>query len=96
MKAIAAGGRLDAPAFPRFRTYYSHGKFQEHKARCWRSLTISNRERTMGRVLGFTDAVGFLVLGYVVYKMAELGPYEAALLFGRTFRVFLFAVGGYA
>ncbi|HYI84220.1 MAG TPA: hypothetical protein VEX11_13530 [Acetobacteraceae bacterium] len=50
----------------------------------------------MGRVLGFTDAVGFLVLGYVVYKMAELGPYEAALLFGRTFRVFLFAVGGYA
>ena len=49
----------------------------------------------MGRVLGFTDAVGFLVLGYVVYKMAELGPYEAALLFGRTLRVFLVAAGGY-
>jgi len=49
----------------------------------------------MGRVLSFTDTVGFLVLGYVVYKMAEVGPNEAALLFGRTLRVFLVAAGGY-
>jgi hypothetical protein len=48
----------------------------------------------MGRVLGIADVVGFFGLGYVAYKMAELGPYEAALLFGRTLRVFLAAVGG--
>jgi len=47
----------------------------------------------MRRVLGFTDAIGFCALGFVVYKMAELGPYEAALLFGRALRVFLVAVG---
>jgi hypothetical protein len=49
----------------------------------------------MARALDFTDAVGFFVWGYVVYKTVELGPYEAALLFGRAVRVFLVAAGGY-
>ncbi len=50
---------------------------------------------TMSRLIGLTDAVGFCALAFVVYKTAELGPYESAVWFGRLFRAFAVAAQGY-
>jgi hypothetical protein len=49
----------------------------------------------MLRALAFTDAVGYCALAFVTYKTVELGPYEAAILFGRCLRVFIAAAQGY-
>ncbi len=49
----------------------------------------------MWRALGFMDAVGYCALAFVAYKTIELGPYEAAALFGRCLRVFIAAAQGY-
>ncbi len=49
----------------------------------------------MLRLLSLADAVGFCALAFMVYKTVELGPYEAAVLFGRLFRVFIVAALGY-
>lgn len=42
-----------------------------------------------------TDFIGYFAVGFVAYKTLELGPYEAAVLFGRTFHVFVVAVQGH-
>ncbi len=49
----------------------------------------------MSRLIGLTDAVGFCAVAFVVYKTAELGPYESAVWFGRLFRAFAVAAQGY-
>lgn len=49
----------------------------------------------MGRALTFTDTVGFLVLGFAAYKIVELGPHDAAVLFGRCIHAFTVAAVGY-
>ena len=42
-----------------------------------------------------TDVIGYFAIGFLAYKTFELGPYEAALLFGRTVRVFIVALQGH-
>ena len=50
----------------------------------------------MLRVLGVTGAAKICAVAFVAYKLVEIGPYEAALLFGRCVRVFIVAVQGFA
>ncbi len=49
----------------------------------------------MLRALGLIDAIGYCLLAFVVYKTVQLGPYEAAMLFGRCVHVFTVAARGY-
>ena len=48
----------------------------------------------MYRTWDLMDVVGFGLLGFVVYKTIELGPYESAILMGRCVRIFVVAVQG--
>ena len=41
-----------------------------------------------------TNAVGICACAFVVYKAVELGPHEAAILFGRIVHVFVVAAQG--
>ena len=49
----------------------------------------------MSRVWGLTEAAGFCLLAFVAYKTVELGPYGAAILFGRCLHVLIAAAQGY-
>ena len=49
----------------------------------------------MARLMKTTNAVGICAWAFVVYKTVELGPYEAAVLFGRIVHVFIVAAQGY-
>lgn len=49
----------------------------------------------MLRVPDFTNAVGLSALVFVIYKVVDLGPYEASILFGRCLHVFIAAAQGY-
>ena len=42
-----------------------------------------------------TDFIGYYAVAFVVYKALELGPYEAAVLLGRTVRLFVAAAQGH-
>ena len=48
----------------------------------------------MSRLLDLTNAAGCCGLAFVAYKLFELGPYEAAVLLGRSFRIFVAAALG--
>jgi hypothetical protein len=50
----------------------------------------------MSRLMDLSDAAGGCAFGFVVYKTVELGPYEAAVWFGRCFHAFIAAALGYA
>lgn len=49
----------------------------------------------MHRSFGLMDLFGACFAGLAVYKVAEIGPYEASLLVGRCFRIFISAMQGY-
>lgn len=49
----------------------------------------------MHRSLSLTDLFGICFAGLAVYKVVEIGPYEASLLAGRCFRIFVSAMQGY-
>lgn len=49
----------------------------------------------MIRVPDFTNAVGYCALIFVVYKVLNVGPYEATIFFGRCLHVFIAAAQGY-
>ena len=49
----------------------------------------------MHRSLNLTDLAGACFVGLVVYKVMEVGPYEASPLMGRCLRVFVNAMQGY-
>ena len=42
-----------------------------------------------------TNAVGICACAFVVYKAVELGPCDAAILFGRIVHVFVVAAQGH-
>lgn len=49
----------------------------------------------MNRLLGLTDFIGAGVIGLLVYKAVEVGPYEASLLMGRCLRILISSMQGY-
>ena len=49
----------------------------------------------MARLMNTTNSVGICAWAFVVYKTVELGPYEAAVLLGRLFHLFIVAAQGY-
>lgn len=49
----------------------------------------------MNRALDLVDLIGVSAAGVAVYKIVELGPYEAIILLGRCVRVFIAAAQGY-
>ncbi len=49
----------------------------------------------MSRLMNTANAVGICACAFVVYKAVELGPYEAAILFGRIVHVFVVAAQGH-
>jgi hypothetical protein len=49
----------------------------------------------MYRSLNLTDLVLACAVGFALYTVVRLGPYETSLLLGRSLRLFLNAVQGY-
>ncbi len=49
----------------------------------------------MNRALSLIDLIGVFAVGMAVYKIVELGPYEATILLGRCVRLFITAAQGY-
>ncbi len=45
--------------------------------------------------MSLADAVKVYALAFAVYKTVELGPYDAAIWFGRFVRAFALAAHGY-
>ena len=49
----------------------------------------------IARIFDLYCAVAYCFLAIVIYKAIEVGPYETALLFGRTLNIFVAASTGY-
>ena len=49
----------------------------------------------MAHLMKTTNGVEICAWAFVVYRTIELGPYEAAIQFGRIVHVFVVAAQGY-
>lgn len=49
----------------------------------------------INRVFDLYCAIAYCFMAFLIYKGLEIGPYETALLFGRTLNIFFAATAGY-
>lgn len=81
------GGHAERAQHVKFRKRHEKGGvYRPCRKRVWK----------MPRLVEMSDAVSVCAFGFVVYKAVELGPYDAAVWFGRCFHAFVAAALGYA